>query len=366
MSNSFKNVIIYSISLYIILFYTFCVSTINAYGQDLDSLFKSDELIYIELRADYNSILEDSWKEDVPEGEPRGGEPVYHDAVIVYGPEGNKIELPVRVKARGNFRRDPAHCKFPPLMFNFKKKEAKNTLFDDQDKPKLVTTCQYEPEVVKEYLIYKMYNLITDFSFNVKLANILYFNTAKNKKLNERIGFFIEEDKKVAKRNDAKIVKKHHYPFDLNPDYEAKLSMFQFMIGNTDWYYTTGQNLDVMYPNDTTLAPIPVPYDFDFSEFVNAAYSKPAGVPDEMLAKKQIFKGMCLSNEKLIEVIEYFNMLKPRFESLISNNEHLKNFNKKECLDYLDNFYTIINTQEMLKTEILDTCYTRKDYLPFE
>jgi len=323
----------------------------------------SDELISFELHADYNAIQEDKWKED---SLGKGGEPVYFDAMIIYGSDDSKVEVPVRIKARGNFRRNPENCKFPPLMFNFKKKEAKNTLFDDQDKPKLVTPCQYEPEVVKEYIVYKMFNLITDFSYKVRLAKILYYNTAKDKKLFERLSFFIEEDEKVAKRNDAKIVKKHHFPFDLNPDYEAKVSMFQFMIGNRDWYYTSGQNMDIMYPNDTTMLPVPVPYDFDFSEFVNAAYTKPAGIPDEMLAKKRIFKGMCLSIEQFTEVIEYYNILRPQFENIVNENEYLQKYSKKECLNYLEDFYTIINTQDLLKAEVLDTCWTRKDYLPFE
>lgn len=335
---------------------------VKVFGQKIDSLFTSDELIYLELRADFNSIQEDRWKED----EEKGGEPVYHEAILRYGSEENPVEVPVRVKARGNFRRNPKYCSFPPLLFNFKKEDTKNTIFEGQDKPKLVAPCQNEPEVIKEYIVYKMYNLLTDWSFKVRLAKILYYNTAKDKKLMERYSFFIEEDDKVAKRNDAKVVRKHHYPFDLNPDYEAMVSMFQFMIGNPDWYYTTGQNMDAMYPKDTTLLPIPVGYDFDYSEFVNADYTKPAGVPDEYLAEKRIFKGMCLTDEKLEEVIDLYNSMRPKFEDLIDGNEYLPKYGKKECRNYLEEFYDIINTEELLNSQVLDTCYTRKDYLPFE
>ena len=333
------------------------------FGQaDLDSLFKSDDLLPIELHADFKAILDTRWSVD----SVRGGETEYYEAKVIYGDEGSQVEIPLRIKARGQFRRNPQYCKFPPLMLNFKKKEVENTLFDNQDKIKMVTFCQDQPEVIKEYVIYKMYNLITDWSFNVRLVNVLYIDTDKNKKMYEKIGFLIEEDKNVAKRHDSKIVAKHHFPFDLNPDNEAKLSMFQFMIGNPDWFYTTGQNTDIMHPKDTTLAPVAVPYDFDFSEFVNAAYTKPAGVPDEYLAKKQIFKGMCLSNEKLTEIIEYYNKMKPQFMEVINSNEYLAKFSKKECVKYLEGFYTIINTHDLLQTEVLDTCYTRKDYLPFE
>jgi hypothetical protein len=335
----------------------------NLFGQsELDSLFRSDDLLYIELHSDFKGILDTRWYED----SVRGGEAEYYEAKILYGEEGDQVEIPLRIKARGQFRRNPQYCKFPPLMLNFKKKEVKGTLFDGQDKIKMVTFCQDQPEVIKEYVVYKMFNLITDWSYNVRLVDVLYINTPKNKKLHQKIGFLIEEDKKVAKRHDSKIKKQHHFPFDLDPDNEAMVSMFQFMIGNPDWYYTTGQNMDIMHPKDTTLAPMAVPYDFDYSEFVNAAYTKPAGVPDEHLAKKKLFKGMCLTNEKLNEVIEYFNMMKPQFMEVINSNEYLPKFSKKECVNYLEDFYTIINTQDMLQTEVLDTCFTRKDYLPFE
>ncbi len=335
----------------------------NLFGQPgLDSLFKSDDLLNIDLYSDFKEIIDTRWYED----SVRGGETEYYEAKILYGEEGSQVEIPLRIKARGQFRRNPKYCKFPPLMLNFKKKEVEGTLFEGQDKIKMVTFCQDQPEVIKEYVVYKMFNLITDWSYNVRLVNVRYINTPKNKKLYEKIGFLIEEDEKVAKRHDSKIIKKHHFPFDLDPDNEAKVSMFQFMIGNPDWFYTTGQNTDIMHPKDTTLAPMAVPYDFDYSEFVDADYTKPAGVPDEFLAKKKIFKGMCLSDEKLNEIIEYFNMMKPQFMDVINSNEYLPKYSKKECENYLEEFYAIINTQDMLQTEVLDTCFTRKDYLPFE
>ena len=347
---------------YLIVFFIIGISSKSIGQSDLDSIFRSADLLSIDLYSDFKGIIDTRWHED----SAKGGETEYYEAKILYGDEGNQVEIPLRIKARGQFRRNPQYCKFPPLLLNFKKKEVKGTLFDGQDKVKMVTFCQDQPEVIKEYVLYKMYNLITDWSFNVRLVNVRYINTPKNKKLYEKIGFLIEEDRKVAKRHDAEIIKKHHFPFDLEPDNEAKVSMFQFMIGNPDWYYSTGQNMDIMHPKDTTLLPRAVPYDFDYSEFVNAAYTKPAGVPDEYLAKKKIFKGMCLSDEKLNEIIEYFNVMKPQFMDIINSNAYLPKYSKKECINYLEDFYTIINTQEMLQTEVLDTCFTRKDYLPFE
>jgi hypothetical protein len=59
-------------------------------------------------------------------------------------------------------------------------------------------------------------------------------------------------------------------------------------------------------------------------------------------------------------------MMKPKFKAIINDNEYLPKFSKKECLNHLESFYTIINTPDLLQTEVLDTCRTRKDYIRFE
>ncbi len=43
-----------------------------------------------------------------------------HPAEISYtDQEGNEIKLPIKIKVRGNFRKDPINCDFPPLRLNF-------------------------------------------------------------------------------------------------------------------------------------------------------------------------------------------------------------------------------------------------------
>ncbi|NIP93601.1 MAG: hypothetical protein GWN18_19895, partial [Thermoplasmata archaeon] len=69
-------------------------------------------------------------------------------------------------------------CEFPPLRLNFKKGQLDETLFDGQDKVKLVTHCRngdrYEQNVVKEYLVYRLYNVLTPLGFQVRMAHITY------------------------------------------------------------------------------------------------------------------------------------------------------------------------------------------------
>jgi hypothetical protein len=138
------------------------------------------------------------------------------------------------------------------------------------------------------------------------------------------------------------------------------------MIGNKDWYETTRHNIYLIQPDDTSKLPLTVPYDFDFSGFIDAGYTKPRGVPEEMLENRRIYKGLCYSESEFTDVISYFNSLRPKFESLIMNQEFISKFSRKQDVNYLKTFYEIINDEQLFKENILNTCMTRKDYFKFE
>lgn len=324
--------------------------------QKTDSLFLSEEPVEMELRVDFTAIQNE-----------RDEDPDYHEGELVYhSTEGLEVRLPVDVKARGNFRLDPANCKFPPLYLNFKKSLVKNTLFDGQNKLKLVTPCQYEEYVLEEYIIYKMYNLVTDWSFKVRLIHMLYYDTGRDKKLFTKYGFFIEDEDKVAERNHAEVKDKFHTPFDLNPVNVMRFSVFQYIIGNSDWYITSRQNVVIMQPEDTVKKPEAVPYDFDFSEFIDAGYTKPEGVPDEMLKERRVYKGICFTPDQFNAVFYFYRNLKPQFDHIIDEMKLLPKYIRKNNHNYLDEFYRITSDPNEVKREFLDHCKTYKDYYMFE
>jgi len=335
---------------FVILFFFIVVN--SAISTGADSLFLSDELMNIELRSDFSAIEND--REDKPE---------YHQGELIYHtPGGETVKLSVRVMARGNFRRDPSNCSFPPLFVNFKKNEVNNTLFENQTRLKLVTPCQDDEDVIEEYLIYKMYNQVTDLSKKVRLAKILYFDTALDRQVFERFSFFIEDKDHAAERNNAIEKDRFFTPFDLERENVKKMSVFQYMIGNKDWYITSRKNIVVVQPNDTTLAPYAIPYDFDFAGFIDADYTKPKGVPDSRLVERRIYRGICYSEGEFKEVFEFYRNLRPVFESIIKNQNSLPDYNKRKLIGYLSEFYSIIRSRDMIRQEFLENCQTKKDY----
>lgn len=93
--------------------------------------------------------------------------------------DGNKVELDLEIRARGNFRHK--HCDYPPVLLNLKRRQTAGTLFDHQNKLKLVIQCnrseRYEQAILREYLAYRILNALTDKSFRVRLLSVTYVNT---------------------------------------------------------------------------------------------------------------------------------------------------------------------------------------------
>ena len=326
--------------------------TNSARATGIDSLFRSDEIIKMELRSDFSAIQKD-----------RDENPEYHDGeLIYYSTGGEPTKLAVRVMVRGHFRLKPTNCNFPPLLLNFKKNEVKNTIFQNQDRLKLVTPCQSEEDLIDEYTIYKMYNQVTDLSLKVRLVKIIYFDTSLNKMVFEKYSFFIEDKEHAAERNNAIAKDRFLTPFDLNKDNYIKLSVFQYLIGNEDWWISSRKNIIVMQPEDTSEGLFAVPYDFDFSGFVSAEYTKPRGVPDYLLIDRREYKGICFTDDEFNEVFEFYRKLRPVFESIINNQDLISSYSRRRVLRYLNEFYTVIDNKYLIRQNIRNVCETGQDY----
>jgi hypothetical protein len=138
-----------------------------------DPLFASDEIIDVEIEAPFQRLSNYRPDEEEVAGKFR-----------YTADDGNLVEFEVAVRTRGRLRRNKKVCQFPPLRLNFKKSEVKGSLFDKQDRLKVVTHCDrgqlYEQALISEYLAYRIFNLLTDVSFRVRLARVTYTYTDTN------------------------------------------------------------------------------------------------------------------------------------------------------------------------------------------
>lgn len=341
-----------------LLFQLFILFVSTSHGSAVvDTLFRSDDVLSVVIRSDFSVIQAD-----------RTGEPEYRDAELVYlGTGGDSVKMPVRLMVRGNFRRDPGNCSFPPLYVSFRKNTVRNTLFENQTRLKLVTPCQGDIEVIEEYLIYRMYNLVTEISKKVRLARIKYFDTGTGQLLFERFSFFMEDKDHLAARLNAFEKDVFMTPFDLDRENLKRMAVFQVMIGNKDWYISSRKNIVIIQPFDSTLSPFAVPYDFDFSGFINADYTRPEGVSLKSLPSRRVYKGICYPEKELKEVFDFYRKLKPEFISIIKHQDFLPNNAKRSLVLYINQFFLLIKDKTFVRQEFIDKCETRKLYnLPDE
>jgi len=324
----------------------------NAFTIKGDPLFNSHEVIHFELRSDFGNLLSN-----------RTEDPEYQDATLVLlshhdGPDAFEI----KIRPRGNFRRNPENCNFPPLFVNFRKSEVKGTLFDDIDEIKLVTPCQSEEDVVEEYLIYRMYNEVTDTSLKVRLARIKYIDTQTGSLMFERYSFFIEPKENLEKRLKGSEYDNMLTPYALDPDNFMKLSMFQYMIGNKDWFITTRQNMILIKPDNPDQNFIAVPYDFDFAGLIDADYTRPKGVKADKLASRRVYKGICFTEEEYEKAFDFFLRLRPDFRKIIAESEYLSRTSKHLLVSYINEFYSVIRYRKYATGYFMSKCETRKLY----
>lgn len=338
--------------------------SMTLWGQQEAGLFDSHELMEIRLTLDIKAIQKDI-------GEKRS----YHGARFRYkNPEraGQEIEMPVQVKARGNFRRNPKICDFPPIMLKFSKDHIKDNLFQGQRKLKLVTYCKkniktFEEYVLKEYLIYRIYNLLTDRSLKVRLVRVTYENSRKKSKPLSRYGILIENDKLMAQRLNGKIIKNKNklsamQIFSRVDRYQRLIqAVFQFLVGHTDWSLPAEHNIELVETKGTggtnSVKNIsPVPYDFDLAGLVNAHYAKPSPQLKIKSVRDRLYRGYCAPLADMEPVFELFRRKKEEIYNLIDGFQYLKPKRRAGVRSYLDRFYKILDNPRQIKKHFKENC----------
>ncbi len=274
--------------------------------------------------------------------------------------DGRWETLDVKIRARGNFRRE--HCYFPPVKIKIKKAIAKSTLFQGNKELKLVLPCQLvkhnQDYVLKEYLAYKMYEKITPFHFKTRrVAITLTEQRGKKTKIHEFEGFLIEDIDKVAKRHEAKKIKRSVHPLEQDNICSVQNDFFQYMIGNTDFSVAYQHNEKLIFVNERKA--IPVPYDFDMSGLVNTNYSLVSQVQDEQLSiekvTQRLFRGFKRNDVVFEKIRQEFLTKKPAlFEVLDEMASEFQDPKQYETArKFLADFFTVLANEKKYRSEIL-------------
>ncbi|MEL7185802.1 MAG: hypothetical protein AAFN50_05120 [Pseudomonadota bacterium] len=320
-----------------------------------DPLFQSNEILRVKIVAPMSTLIsERPFEEELPATFE------YQDSA------GETVVVDLQIRTRGRFRRDENICPFPPLRLNFKTSQTANTLLHKQDKVKLVTHCKdsgrYNLALQREYMTYRILNELSDVSFAVRLLNITYVDSEGHREPEEQLGFIIEHRDRLAKRMGTKVVETTRTPLStLNPNYTNLVSVFHYMIGNTDFSPIAGIKEDYCCHNHILIGSEgepywSVPYDFDQSGIVDAPHASPNPRFRLRNVRERLYRGRCVNNALLAETLEFYRAKRGAITTLFEQEPDISESARSRMLNYLKDFYRTLDSDSRINREFVRQC----------
>lgn len=211
--------------------------------------------------------------------------------------------------------------------------------------------------VLKEYMAYKLYEIISPYHFKTRLANIEFFEEkGKRIKKHELKAIIIEDIDKVAQRFGGNEYDKVIHLMKLDTITAIRNSFFQYLIGNTDFSLKHQHNEKLVFiPNKF----IVVPYDFDMSGLVNASYSAVSNIqniPTKITEVTQrAYKGYKRDELILQKVRQEFISNKLKIFNTVNDLQEFFKEPKQfyESKRFIAEFYEIIENDKKFKKNFI-------------
>ena len=280
-------------------------------------------------------------------------------AELHYTDTSGRHRVAANIRVRGRWKPDNGNCRFPALFVFFSQQASSDPVFAGQDMLPLTTHCQtrrqYEQYVLKEYLAYRIFNVLTDKSLRVRLASISYREPGDSSDSLVRYGFFTEHFRSMARRHAAELWQPKKFdPFHGDAFELAVMDLFQFMIGNTDWSAIYQHNIVLI--RDRSGLPTAVPFDLDFSGLVAAEYAGPSPNLRLKSVKQRMFRGICRPDTDWQRLFAHFQSKRAEISALVHQVPDLAGKHRKRAAGYLDRFYKILDDPKQREKKIVSAC----------
>jgi hypothetical protein len=253
---------------------------------------------------------------------------------------------------------------FAPIELNFKKAKFGYSDLNKISKLKMVPQCSSgkdkEDYILREYLAYKLFSVLTDTSFRVRLINVNYIDTEKKRKPLKQFAFFIEPvEMLTARTNCIQIKSTTLNQKSIVPGIMDRLAIFNFMIGNYDWSVPGQHNVQII--KSLNIDPyglgIAIPHDFDWTGLVNAAYAIPAENVGTENVRERLFVGVCRKKEVFERDLDLFLAKKDDFYKVINDFPYITQKVKKDLISYLDGFFNQIDgRRDVILYNLMNSC----------
>ncbi len=259
-------------------------------------------------------------------------------------------------------------CDLASLEIAVEANDVRGTPFEGQQTLRLVTPCrlrgEYDKYAMLEYLVYRSYALIAEPALQVRRVQVRFHDSEKPGKDETGYAFFIEDiGQAAARRGQVWLDIQSQRTSDLDAAQLTLMTLFQYMVGNTDWSAVKGRpddrcchNIAVFGQEGVGLNTV-LPFDFDQTGLVNPPY---AAAPDASLGIRRVteraYRGLCEHNDELPAAIVVFNHRRPELEALFSSDELPYQKERERALKYVRGFYDTINDPRTLEKKILSNC----------
>jgi hypothetical protein len=147
----------------------------------------------------------------------------------------------------------------------------------------------------------------------------------------------------------------------LDAGQSALSSLFQFMIGNTDWSSLSGPEESCCHNGiplgfeGTTTGRVVLPYDFDQVGLINAVFARPPMSLRLSSVRQRLYRGLCAKNDEVEWAVEQIKLNRAEVEGAF-DTDTVSQRSRSQALDYMRSGYEIINDPDRLKSDVLDRC----------
>lgn len=273
----------------------------------------------------------------------------------VSAPDGANYTVDVR--ARGKYRRKIAV--WPPLKLKFNKAALLKAGFSAHNEVKLSLPC-YDNEqgnelIVREYLAYRMYEKIAPVgAIRARLIRLTLRDTHEGKTTEKVVtAMLLEDEEEIAARLKGKMLEEFGVSMNkYHVEQAATMVLFQYFVGNTDWDLSMTRNLRLVKPLDKKAKLVVLPYDFDFSGFVNAPYATPAVESKIRSVRDRHLKAGTLPPEALKQALQTFKNKAPELLALC-DSPYLSPAAVSDLKNYVGFFFTELEGKEEVPERML-------------
>lgn len=326
-------------------------------------LFADDAVLNLALSVDFDAMCRPNYDEDCQ----------YTPATLTYSSvDGLERNLAVELRVRGGWRARRDHCQVPPLFVRFDPGQTGGTPFAGQSLLPLTTHCRsskkvsvkhqsaspraYEQYVLKEYLGYRIYNLLSDKSLQVRLARISYSSPDNSVSPVTRFAFFTEHFDDLAVRHSAVAMYDKSFDYEwLDLQASDQVALFNFMIGNTDFSIVRQRNVVLIVTGDGRQ--YPVPFDLDMSGLVNAEYAGVSPRLDFRDPRQRYYLGFCHPETDFESLFADFQGKKDDILLLVGDTPGLGSSDARKSRSYMKKFFSIVESPQRSTEAITAACH---------